>query len=135
MVKAPIPGTAKTRLCPPYTTHEAARFAEAFLCDTLRLARRTRPVEILLSYTPEEAADWFAEQFPDLLRLPQSKGDLGARMMAALQAAQENGFRPWVVLGTDTPDLPPERIDQAVEALRAGPDGYDVVLGPTHDGG
>ena len=39
--KAPVPGRSKTRLCPPCEPTEAARLAEAALCDTLAAVAQT----------------------------------------------------------------------------------------------
>jgi hypothetical protein len=40
MAKAPAPGAAKTRLCPPLHPVQAARLAEAFLLDTVTMVER-----------------------------------------------------------------------------------------------
>ncbi|WP_034269623.1 TIGR04282 family arsenosugar biosynthesis glycosyltransferase [Haloechinothrix halophila] len=50
MAKAPIPGFAKTRLCPPATPTQAALLAAACLLDTLDAARATgAPVVVALA--------------------------------------------------------------------------------------
>ena len=52
--------------------------------------------------------------------------------MAAFFAAQfENGVRATVLVGTDSPTLPLEFVDQAFDRL----EGAEVVLGPATDGG
>src|SRR5205085_6946815 len=58
----------------------------------------------------------------------QHAGDLGARMLAAIAAA--NG--PALVIGTDCPSLTPGHLRMAANVLR---DGSDVVLFPAEDGG
>jgi glycosyltransferase A (GT-A) superfamily protein (DUF2064 family) len=40
-----------------------------------------------------------------------------------------------VVIGADSPDLPPDLLRAAFDALHPGPDAADVVLGPATDGG
>src|SRR5262249_59763471 len=58
----------------------------------------------------------------------QGDGDLGARMLAALAAA--NG--PALVIGTDCPALTPAHLRAAADVLRGG---IDVVALPAEDGG
>src|SRR5262249_3676998 len=58
----------------------------------------------------------------------QGDGDLGARMLAALAAA--NG--PALVIGTDCPALTPAHLRAAADVLRGG---TDVVVLPAEDGG
>jgi rSAM/selenodomain-associated transferase 1 len=57
----------------------------------------------------------------------QTEGDLGARMLAALQAAQG----PTLIVGSDCPALKPAHLRSAAEALGRA----DVVLIPAEDGG
>jgi rSAM/selenodomain-associated transferase 1 len=57
----------------------------------------------------------------------QPDGDLGARMLAALKAA--NG--PAVVIGTDCPAMMPAHLRAAADILR----GNDAVVCPAEDGG
>ncbi|MGH3979682.1 MAG: glycosyltransferase, partial [Pseudonocardiaceae bacterium] len=47
VAKSPVPGHAKTRLCPPATAQQAAAIAAAALLDTLDAARGRRTVVAL----------------------------------------------------------------------------------------
>ena len=58
----------------------------------------------------------------------QPDGDLGARMLAALKAADG----PALVIGTDCPAMMPAHLRMAAEALRSG---ADAVVLPAEDGG
>src|SRR5262249_7675626 len=58
----------------------------------------------------------------------QSDGDLGARMLAAIAAANA----PALVIGTDCPALTSEHLRAAAGVLRGG---GDAVVIPTEDGG
>ncbi len=128
----PEPGAAKTRLAPAVGEAGAARLYRAFLEDTLR---RTSRVEA------EARSLWLAgdgagrrrvrERHPELPVRPQRGRDLGARMARALEASFADGAGRAVVVGTDHPTLPPERLDRAFRLLR----GVDLVLGPSDDGG
>ena len=58
------------------------------------------------------------------------RGNLGSRMAAAFTAELESGC-PVVILGTDSPTLPPARVNEAFERLKSTP----AVIGPACDGG
>src|SRR5690606_12421638 len=63
---------------------------------------------------------------------PQSTGDLGQRMTAAMQAHfQQLPKLPLLIIGTDCPVLTPAHLQQAADALQA----RDAVLIPAEDGG
>ena len=117
----------KTRLCPPCTPADAADLHGAFVRDVVarhqRVGRRT---------TVWRAGDADHPLWGDL-GVPlarQRGGDLGARMAAAFADECGDGARV-VVLGTDSPSLPPSLVDAAFEALAHVP----CVLGPACDGG
>ena len=123
--RTPIPGQVKTRLFSHLSPEQACALHVAMIEDTLGLEFPGRRLIL------------FSEEVPDLA-MPagietgrQSQGDLGARLAVAIENAFEEGARKIVVLGSDTPHLPPERLEQALDAL----DRADLVLGPADDGG
>jgi rSAM/selenodomain-associated transferase 1 len=127
--KWPAPGTAKTRLGP--TPEWGARAARAFLLDTVsRLAglagRR------VVAFAPREAERDFAALVAGRFTLaPQSDGDLGQRLETFLADQLRSGAGRVVVVGSDSPNLPPEYVERAFLDLGTA----DVVLGPSLDGG
>ena len=130
MAKAPIPGTAKTRLIPSIGAHAAAVLQE-------RLTERAITTALAASIGPVTlwcAPDIRHASFFDLvMRLrvtlkPQPEGDLGARMLAAMAASGG----PTLVIGTDCPALTAVHLRGAARALH---DGAEVVLIPAEDGG
>ena len=129
--KKPIPGQAKTRLAATTTPAWAVQVAEAALRDTVgRLAGID--AERVLGYTPVGAEPYFADLVHEQFVLqPQSAGDLGHRMAAFLAAQFQQGAGKAVLLGTDSPTLPVEFIEEAFCRLEHA----DVVLGPATDGG
>ena len=129
--KWPAPGRVKTRLAAETSPEWAAQVARAFLLDLLdRLAPLT--YRRLLAFAPPEAAAGFAEIAAGRFELvPQSDGDLGRRMATFLQRQLDAGAEAVVLLGSDSPHVPVELIDQAFRELAAN----DVVLGPAADGG
>jgi rSAM/selenodomain-associated transferase 1 len=125
IAKAPVPGRAKTRLCPPCTPDEAAALAAAALEDTLAAVAAT-PARRRVLALDGAAGAWVPPAF-DVVAQPG--GDLGARLGAALVAAGG----PALVVGMDTPQLTASLLATAAETLTTP--GVDAVLGPAADGG
>ncbi|MDX6645337.1 MAG: uncharacterized protein QOK40_1064 [Miltoncostaeaceae bacterium] len=132
LFRSPVPGRAKTRLCPPLAPHEAAALALAFLLDLLDgLGAAAVDREVC-------AADAAARPLlgpllpPGVALAAQPPGDLGARMRA-VSAGRLAAGRPAVVLvGADCPTLGPGPVRAALDALAAG---ADAALCPAADGG
>jgi rSAM/selenodomain-associated transferase 1 len=61
----------------------------------------------------------------------QSQGDLGERLASLFYTSFRRGARRVVVLGSDSPTLPLQVVQDAFDAL----DRVDVVVGPASDGG
>jgi len=133
MAKEPRPGTVKTRLCPPLSAGEAAALYRCFLLDKIAAVRALVDAQPAVAYTPDEARAEFAALAPDFILVPQRGPDLGARLHATLAGLLAAGHPGAIAVDSDTPTLPGEFLQQAVDRLtRPGP---DVVLGPTEDGG
>ncbi len=126
--KQPVPGAVKTRLCPPLTDVEAARLCQVALAETVQGLWEC-PVRMVLFYAGD--ADWFKRAFPEMLRVPQSGGDLGLRLQTAVAQLFAAGGGPVLLIGSDSPDLPEALIDEALAALEE----VDVVTVPCLDGG
>jgi uncharacterized protein len=127
--KEPVPGRVKTRLTSDPA--RAARVAEAFLLDLLD---RFRAVEarLILAYSPPTALPYFRQIIDGRIALlPQVDGDLGRRMAAFFTTQLAAGASRVVLLGTDSPTVPLDHIEQAFAALAEA----DLVLGPATDGG
>ena len=125
LAKSPVPGRVKTRLCPPCSPAQAAALAEAAIVDTLAAAIATPGVRPILVLDGVPGA-WV----PNGLEIvPQVEGDLGARLAGAF--AVTDG--PAVLVGMDTPQVTPDMLRAAVDALLRP--GTDAVLGHTVDGG
>ena len=59
--------------------------------------------------------------------------DLTARLTAVFDQLFRNGCDAAIMIDSDTPTLPTERLERAVAVMSGG--GHDVVLGPSEDGG
>jgi uncharacterized protein len=133
MAKAPRVGAVKTRLCPPLRAPEAAELARCFLLDTVERVRMVAGARPIVAYAPVEAQGLFEEAAPGFALIPQRGGDLGERQLSLIEDVLALGLHAALVVGTDSPTLPRECLDEAVSLVMA-PD-VDVVLGPTEDGG
>lgn len=134
MARYPEPGQVKTRLARSEGAERAAQIYRAFLLDIeARFAGGARPV--VWMHEPADAP------FASLLRpgsfcLPQVGETLGERMRWSFEALlgtaeDEVGFDRVIMIGADVPHISDACIENA-DAMLAD---YDVVLGPSDDGG
>ena len=131
--KPPRPGVTKTRLVPPLSYAAAAELYRAFLLDTIEMVLGLGWDDTSLVHPAEpDAADRLRRLVPPDVRLrPQGGRGLGAALAGAFHAQLEAGFGPVVLIGSDSPTLPPALIDAAADGLAA----HDLVIGPSADGG
>jgi uncharacterized protein len=130
LAKAPNPGLAKTRLVMMLGVDGAATLQARFIDHVVAAAVAAGVGPITLWGTPDEKHPAFrahAEQHGITLK-PQPKGDLGARMLAAIMEAHA----PTIVVGTDCPALTAQHLKDSAAVLR---DETDAVLIPSDDGG
>ena len=144
MAKAPRAGEAKTRLAPPLTPAEAAGLAACFFADAVALALGVAG-RAVVAYAPADgraalAAEVARVVMPEeslsderLLWLEQRGDDLGERLAGVVERAFALGLAPLLLVGADSPTLPPAFLASALEALASGR--ADVALGATDDGG
>lgn len=125
IAKAPLPGRAKTRLCPPCSPSQAAGLAEAALLDTLDVVQRTPASRKILVFDGD-ACKWRREGFEVIAQR-------GAGLEERLASAFEDVDGPALLVGMDTPQLTSELLVDGLHALATR--GYDAVLGPALDGG
>jgi len=145
MAKAPRPGLAKTRLCPPLLPAQAAALSAAFLRDiteNIALAAREAPIHGCIAYAPVGAVGCFdghlAEGTGFLLAdgsptMPADIQGFGRCLLHAALGMFAAGFRAACLLNSDSPTLPTALLIQAAHVLLAA--GERVVLGPAEDGG
>ena len=131
MARAPSSG-GKTRLAPHLSPSRLIALRAALLANTLRVVESLHDVTIF--FTPGEAdpeiAALCARAMP---RVAQSEGDLGARMLAALQHLLESReYDAALLVGSDIPLLSVAHLADATATLLAS---GGVVLGPADDGG
>jgi len=133
LAREPAAGKTKTRLALRVGDATAAVLADAFLRDTLAKVKALRIRVVIAAATPQGVKEsrYFrnlAETYGTAL-IDQAMGGLGARMSHALRPYVENGAA--ILIGSDLPSLPLTHFKRALALLAQ----YDVVLGPTLDGG
>jgi rSAM/selenodomain-associated transferase 1 len=83
-------------------------------------------------FYPEDALDDIKEFIGEAYQYLAQRGeDLGERMAHCFQQALAKGFNRCVLIGSDSPDLPEDVIDEAFNSLQE----VDAVIGPAFDGG
>ncbi len=132
--RAPIAGEAKTRLAPALGHARAAELYRCFVLDTLEVVSRA-PAHLLLAAADARhlaAVGALAEEVcPEAEIIAQHGRDLGERIANALGEAFARAHPCAVVIGTDAPTLPLQRICEALDLVAQ----RDLVLGPCFDGG
>jgi len=138
MCKAPREGEAKTRLAPEISAGGAAALAGCFFGDACAAAAGVAR-ELFVAYAPADGRATLEEllrddDFAARVRWLEQRGhDLGERLTAAVARAFGAGCGPVVVIGADSPTLPPAYVARALAGLRS--DEADAALGPAEDGG
>jgi glycosyltransferase A (GT-A) superfamily protein (DUF2064 family) len=123
IAKECLPGRVKTRLHPAVSYEQAAELAAASLADTLQVGTELPAERRILAFdglVPPPDAQAFEV-------IPQSAGDLDARLAAVFDAADG----PLLLIGMDTPQLLPGDLAE----LFPWPDDVDFAFGPARDGG
>lgn len=110
------------------------RLYAAFLSDVVACCRTIDEVTVRVAYTEDGGTTGFdTSGVADDQLLPQRGADLGERERGVFEDLFRDGFSPVVMIGSDVPTLPAERVVEALDRLRAP--GNRVVLGPANDGG
>ncbi|MFN0023603.1 MAG: TIGR04282 family arsenosugar biosynthesis glycosyltransferase [Parvularculaceae bacterium] len=127
-VKAPVAGRVKTRLAKGLGPGRAAALYRRLCANTIGAAAKGS-WRTILAVDPAASVRGFGNLWPlELARIEQGRGDLGARMRRAIDAAP---CGPVVIIGSDAPALRTRHIRAAFNAMA----GNDAVFGPAPDGG
>lgn len=142
VARYPLPGTTKTRLARAIGDDATIQLYRAFLTDlalkfgTLE-GRVYGAYDLHWAYTPA-GVDFAAllsslvpRSWPSMRYFPQQGDGLGERLFSAFRHTYGLGYRRTILIGSDSPHIPPAIVRKAREAL----DDADVVLGPAEDGG
>lgn len=128
-VRNPELGKVKTRLANTTGNQAALQVYEELLRRTRTVALKVDSLRYVFYSEAVQHSDAWSEEF--FIKKRQSEGDLGNRMQEAFKTVFEEGAQQAVIIGSDLPNLKAEDIETAFESLLE----YDVVLGPSEDGG
>jgi uncharacterized protein len=128
LARAPVPGLAKTRLASALGPDGAAQLQARLIERAVETAVRAAIGLVTLWTTHDHPLFRRMHLRTGVALATQPAGDLGARMLVAIEAAHG----PAIVIGTDCPALTVDHLRMAADDLRAG---IEVVIGPVEDGG
>jgi rSAM/selenodomain-associated transferase 1 len=128
--KAPLAGQVKTRLGTSIGMAAAAKLYSAFLLDLSQRFRSARfTTRWYLAPGSEQHVLHLTATSPPF-RAQRGKG-WAERQANLFKVCAAEGETRVVLAATDSPQLRPERVKEAFDALAI----HDAVVGPTHDGG
>ncbi len=134
MLKAPRPGTVKTRLAVDVGVEKATMIYRKLVEH--QLLQIPREWGCTIHFTPPDSNDemraWLEEFAPAQSTFaPQCQGDLGVRMLEAVRHDLRCGAEAVMLLGGDCPELVTSELRDAACHLHQA----DLVIGPAADGG
>jgi rSAM/selenodomain-associated transferase 1 len=129
MAKRPVAGAVKSRLARGTGSAAALRFYRTTLAHTLLRLGTDPRWRTYLAVTPDMSlAESCWPSTPMVTRIPQGRGDLGARMQSLVDRMPPG---PVIIVGSDIPAVRPRHIAKAFRQLGRA----DAVFGPALDGG
>ena len=131
LARSPVPGRVKTRLI-PLLGAEGAASLQAWMLQravAMALAADVGPVTLWYEGDNEHRAFARCRELGPLRVRPQVTGDLGRRMLAAVE--ESSAAAGTLVIGTDCPVLSAAHLREAAQSLTD----HDAVLIPVEDGG
>jgi rSAM/selenodomain-associated transferase 1 len=131
MAKAPRPGLVKTRLAQNFPVPAILDLYRCLLDDTMALAKSLDHVDVAIMCPVSDVED-LSRAAGNGVRVVAQMGDgLAAGLTSVFAIFGAAGGRRIIAFNSDSPHLPASVLESAFEALLA----FDVVVGPTHDGG
>lgn len=124
-------GQVKTRLAKELGEIATFELYKNFVLDLLSMLE-TLEIHLWICFYPvssqEKLVEWLGEQY---CYVSQKGDNLGQNMKNSFIHAFASGYRRVIVIGSDSPDLPGEFINEAFRSLKTN----DIVIGPALDGG
>lgn len=132
-VKAPLPGTVKTRLQKDLGKEETLRVYKSFIAEITSRFMRMKGFDKLLGCAPSKDHAFLMEiAEKNKLKLFNQRGnDLGKKIVNAFRDHFKKGYTDIVLIGSDSPTIPKNYIRMAFRSLEK----KDFVIGPCCDGG
>jgi rSAM/selenodomain-associated transferase 1 len=131
MAKAPRLGSVKTRLAESLSLQAVTELYRCLLDDTMALAKSLDDADVAIMCPASDVED-LSRAAGNGVRIVAQMGDgLAAGLTSVFAFFGAAGGRRIIAFNSDSPHLPVSVLECAFEALLA----FDVVVGPTHDGG
>ena len=124
--EAPVPGNVKTNLQPVLSLTESAELHYSFVGDVLEWLERFKSLADIELHIDMVSDAW--REFP-YQRVLLAHGNRGHQILSAAESAFGQGCRQVLILGSGTPNLPVQYVQELLLSTT------DIALGPTDDGG
>ncbi len=131
MAKAPRPGMVKTRLTRHIPPTAVTALYRCLLDDTLALAKSLKNVEVAIVCPALDVDDLACVASDSVRVVPQTGDGLAAGLTSVFAHFAGDGRRRIIAFNSDSPHLPVSVLETAFRTLAD----YDMVVGPTYDGG
>ena len=127
-VKEPKLGFVKTRLSKNCTKEFTLKLYQYFVKDLITTFKNSAH-----NFKLCIAGDFYntTNAFGDFNNFLQVEGDLGIKMQKAFEQEFNKGYEKIILIGSDTPHLSHQIIEESFHQLNA----HDSVIGPSLDGG
>ncbi len=130
-VKYPRLGEVKSRLSLDLDPSITVALYRLFVKDLLKMLNKA-PYSIFICFYPSDSLENFKQWLGNKYNfIPQDGKDLGQRMKNCFNYIFNQQFDQVIVIGSDSPDLPKDILDQAFLNLQTN----KAVIGPSLDGG
>lgn len=129
--KEPETGRVKTRLAGKMDDNEIIELYKDFVRRTIDIAGKVESDNKFLAYDSSGKAGFIESVKGSLSLLKQEGADLGERLYNAFLYSKGEGNESTIIIGADSPDMPPEFIYKGFDMLEKS----DIVIGPSRDGG
>jgi len=132
-VKAPVPGTVKTRLQADIGADKTVKIYKSFVTTLTSQCARIKGVDKFLGCAPSDDHPFLREiAAANALETFNQKGQsLGERIFNAFRHCSQKGYSEIVLIGSDSPSMPVDFIKKAFSELIKN----DFVIGPSFDQG
>ncbi len=132
-VKAPVPGTVKTRLQADMPVDEVVEIYKSFVREITSGCSRLKGIDRFLGCAPSKDDPFLREitEKYEMVAFNQRGDDLGKRIVNGFRDIFKKGYSSVVLIGSDSPTIPKEYIRKAFRELEK----KDFIVGPCCDGG
>lgn len=127
--KYPEPGKVKKAIGAEIGMEESAELCSAFIKDLIN-EHSDRDYDVYLSFIGHEYKEDYRSMFPNAILYVQRGKDMTTNVQYSFEDLLDD-YEKVALIGSDVPDLPSDKVVKAFNALEK----YDVVLGPSEDGG